>query len=160
MRTPRPNNKPSLLMTLSPLDSSLTPPTSHRGAADLANYIIREWRMRTFGNPHAPPTPTDVVITDDARWSLFGAPWLQPVASSAGSPRAADGQQTPEIVSAQPCGGNLRSDGRTASITPEVAGSSPVAPVKSCKLAYVFDIITAGFFSPRAHPARESASNR
>src|SRR6266699_3382708 len=79
------------------------------------------------------------------------------VASSAGSPRAADGQQTPEFVSGQPCGGRLRSDGRTASITPEVAGSSPVAPVKSCKLAYVFDIMTAGFFSPRADPARESA---
>src|SRR5207244_12756516 len=30
------------------------------------------------------------------------------------SPRAADGQQTPEIVFAQPCGGNLRSNDGTA----------------------------------------------
>src|SRR6266576_3255715 len=121
--------------------------------------------MRTFGNPHAPPTPTDVVITDDAGWSLFGAPWLQPVASSAGSPRAADGQQTPEIVSAQPCGGSLRSDGRTASIERSARNVVDAAMVEvtchaggrgfECRRSRkvlqigVFDIMTAGFFSPR-----------
>jgi hypothetical protein len=40
-------------------------------------------------------------------------------------------------------------------VTPEVAGSSPVAPVKSLQIVYVFDISTAGFFFiPRKSRAR------
>ena len=43
----------------------------------------------------------------------------------------------------------------TRPVTPEVAGSSPVAPVKSLQIAYVFDISTAGFFFiPRRSRAR------
>jgi hypothetical protein len=40
-------------------------------------------------------------------------------------------------------------------VTPEVAGSSPVAPVKVLQIVYVFDISTAGFFCiPRRSRAR------
>ena len=42
-------------------------------------------------------------------------------------------------------------------VTPEVAGSSPVAPVKVLQIVDVFDISTAGFFFIRADPAPESA---
>src|SRR5262245_48151519 len=87
-------------------------------------------------------------------------------------PREAPGDRRPHPqLSATPRSerrptGGIPADSRSARerqarpVTPEVAGSSPVAPVKVLQIVYVFDISTAGFFSSRADPARESAGDR
>jgi hypothetical protein len=116
-----------------------------RGANRASDWHrARGWRPRREPRPHPGQIPF-VSQRDNGASRAHPAGGRRRLPQAPAEPRKGDGWKAllAPVVPADP-----RPDRRDQDwpVTPEVAGSSPVAPVKVLQIVYVFDISTAGFF--------------